>query len=191
MKEKGFNRDRAQCKNKFNQVIEYYWRLKCHEQWSGLPSYWDMNTTKHKKYNVDLVLHRSWYDIIDSVEKDTDSINLSYLRDSGDDPVRQMNTDDMADADGETEGVSDEPGGESGGASGGSRSIAFHPTLGKRKRAATNAREASVQAVTGAMRDHTTALTRFIESVPRCDATPRVMWQSNRLNSLHNSCSRT
>ncbi|GBG61349.1 hypothetical protein CBR_g20382 [Chara braunii] len=183
MKEKGYNRDHEQCKNKFNQVIEYYRRLKCHERWSRLPSYWDMNSTEKKKYNVDFVLRRSWYDIIDSVEKDTDSINLTYLRDSGDDPRRHTETDDMADADGQTEGVSDDLGRGSGAASGGTRSTTFESTLGKRKRAVSNAREASVQAVTSAMRDHTTSLTRSDRECAkmRCETTPDVKKQQAEL----------
>ncbi|GBG62902.1 hypothetical protein CBR_g34274 [Chara braunii] len=130
------------------------------------------------------ILYRpSLYDIIDSVEKDTESINLSHLRDSGEDRERRVDTDNMADADGETEGVSDEASGGSGGASGGSWLTAFEPILGKRKRAATNAREASVRAVTGAMRDHTTALTRSDRECLKmqCDATRDVARQQAKV----------
>ncbi|GBG76038.1 hypothetical protein CBR_g21278 [Chara braunii] len=112
-----------------------------------------------------------------------DSINLTYLRDGGDNPRRHMDTDDMADADGETEGVSDDPGGGSRAASGGSRSTTFEPTLGKRKRGISNAREASVQAVTSAMRDHTTALTQSDRECAkmRCDTTHDVAKQQAEL----------
>ncbi|GBG83176.1 hypothetical protein CBR_g36792 [Chara braunii] len=183
MKEKGYNRDHEQCKNKFNQVIEYYRKLKCHERWSGLPSYRDMNSTRRKKYKVDFVLRRSWYDIIHSVEKDMDSINLTYLRDGGDDPLQHKDIDDMGDADGETEGPSEDPGGGSRVASGGSRSTTFEPTLEKRKRVFSNAREASVQAVTSAMRDHTTALTRSNRECAKmqCDTTRDVAKQQAEL----------
>ncbi|GBG80384.1 hypothetical protein CBR_g30752 [Chara braunii] len=172
MWEKGFNRDEDQCKGKFHQVMDFYRRLKIHEKWSGLPSYWDMNQTKRKRYNVDFVLRRSWYDVIDPVEKDTYSISLSQLRD----PRAQQEAREEAQEKGNyhttTEGLSEEAGGgSSGGAAGGNRGSIFYSTLGKRKRVASNARETSMKAVTGAMRDHTIAVTRSDRECAkmRCD----------------------
>ncbi|GBG72928.1 hypothetical protein CBR_g12650 [Chara braunii] len=119
-----------------------------------------MNQTKRKKYNVGFVLRRSWYDIIYPAEKDKDFMNLSNLMDSGADEERVE--------DGEGQGLyepvqfdgGEDPAAGSGGLAGGSRSTGFEPMLGKRKIAASNARESGVQAVTAAMRAHTTALTR-------------------------------
>ncbi|GBG62286.1 hypothetical protein CBR_g29894 [Chara braunii] len=51
MWERGYNRDHYQCKGKFSQVMDFYRPLTIHEGWSGLPSYWDMNQTKRKRYN--------------------------------------------------------------------------------------------------------------------------------------------
>ncbi|GBG80377.1 hypothetical protein CBR_g30745 [Chara braunii] len=58
MREKGYNRKDDQCKNKFNlnQILDHYRKLKAHKGWSGLPSYWDMNQTMRRRYNVDFVL---------------------------------------------------------------------------------------------------------------------------------------
>ncbi|GBG87490.1 hypothetical protein CBR_g45549 [Chara braunii] len=83
MWERGYNRDHEQCKGKFSQVLDFYQCLKIQEGWSGLPSYWDMNQMKRKRYNFDFVIRRAWFDTINVVEKDNDSINLSHLRDSG------------------------------------------------------------------------------------------------------------
>ncbi|GBG75647.1 hypothetical protein CBR_g20275 [Chara braunii] len=160
MRAKGYTRDHEQCKNKFNQILDNYRRLRADEGWSGLPSYWDMNQTRRKKYNVDFVLRRSWYDIIHLVEKDKDSINLTNLMDSGANDERVENGEGVNDRDGAMEGGSEDNGSGYGGSPGGSQSTGFESTLGKRKRGAANARESSVQAVTVAMRAHTTALTR-------------------------------
>ncbi|GBG82423.1 hypothetical protein CBR_g34799 [Chara braunii] len=133
MREKGFNRDQEQCKSKFSEIFDFYRKLKAHERRSGNPSYWDMNSTMRKRYNIDFVIRRSWYDSISSSEGDTDSIRLSNLRDSGSEQER------MEDGDGETGGGSEDAGGGDAGPSGGTRSGAFSPTLGKRKRAVSNA----------------------------------------------------
>ncbi|GBG74777.1 hypothetical protein CBR_g19289 [Chara braunii] len=179
MKGKGFNRNAEQCKNKFNTLLDYYRRLKAHKSWSGLPSYWDMNQTRRKKYNVDFVLRRAVYDIIHPVEKDKDSINLSNLMDSGADEERLEDSERCNNVDAETEGGSEDPAVGSGsspglgGSSGGQRSTGFGPVLGKRRRSYVNARESSMHAVTGAMRDHTAALTRSDRECVkmRCEAT--------------------
>ncbi|GBG59240.1 hypothetical protein CBR_g32256 [Chara braunii] len=170
---KGYNRVDDQCKNKFNQILDYYRTLKAHESWSGLPSYWDMNQTRRKKYNVDFVLRRSWYDVIDPAEKDKDSINLSNLMDSWADEERLEDGEGVNDADGEMDGGGEHPAAGSAGSAGGSQSTGFEPTLGKRKRTASNARESGVQAVTVAMRAHTTALTQSDLTIAkmRCEAT--------------------
>ncbi|GBG83651.1 hypothetical protein CBR_g37453 [Chara braunii] len=104
MREKGYNQDHDQCKSKFHQIFDFYRKLKAHERWSGNPSYWDMNSTTRKRYNVDFVIRRSWYDSISSSEGDTDSIRLSNLRDSGSEQER------MEDGDGDTGGVSEDGG---------------------------------------------------------------------------------
>ncbi|GBG73930.1 hypothetical protein CBR_g17645 [Chara braunii] len=165
MRAKGYNRNPDQCKNKFNQILDYYRRLKAHESWSGLLSYWDMNQTRRKKYNVSFVLRRAWYDIIHPVEKDKDSINLTNLMDSGVDEEHLEDSERCNEVDGETEGGSEGPAGGSDSSPGGpdsspsgQHSTGFDPMLGKRKRTAINARESSLQAVIGAMRDHTAAL---------------------------------
>ncbi|GBG76367.1 hypothetical protein CBR_g22114 [Chara braunii] len=160
MREKGYNRDHEQCKSKFSQIFDFYRKLKAHERWSGNPSYWDMNSTTRKRYNVDFVIRRSWYDSISSSEGDTDSIRLSNLRDSGPEQER------MEDGDGDTAGGSEDAGG-------GARSGAFSPTLGKRKRAVSNAPENSMRAVCGAMRDHSSAITSSDRQCAklRCDTT--------------------
>ncbi|GBG81396.1 hypothetical protein CBR_g32070 [Chara braunii] len=133
-----------------------------------------MNATRRKEYHVDFVLWRSWYDIIDPVEKDLDTNNLSQLRDPGAEQEREEG-EGMADGEGDADGVSDEAVERGGrGLSGGSRSTAFDPMLGKHKQTNTNARESSVRAVTGAMRDHTQALTRSDRDCTmrmRCEAT--------------------
>ncbi|GBG84160.1 hypothetical protein CBR_g38134 [Chara braunii] len=179
MKGKGFNRNADQCKNKFNTLLDYYRRLKAHEGWSGLPSYWDMNASRQKKYNIDFVLRRAAYDIIHPVEKDKDSINLTNLMESGADEEHLEDSERCNDVDGETEGGSEDPATGSGSSPGlgnsrrGPHSTGFDPVLGKRRRTATNARESSMQAITGAMRDHTTALTRSDRECVkmRCEAT--------------------
>ncbi|GBG82152.1 hypothetical protein CBR_g34433 [Chara braunii] len=165
MKGKGFNRNAHQCKNKFNTLLDYYRRLKVHEGWSGLPSYWDMNQTRRKKYNIDFVLRRAWYDIIHPVGKDKDSIYLTNLMDSGADEERLEDSERCNDIDGETEGGSEDPAVGSasslglGSSQGGRRSTGFDPMLSKRRRTAINARELSMQTVTSATCDHTAALT--------------------------------
>ncbi|GBG79430.1 hypothetical protein CBR_g29577 [Chara braunii] len=183
MRAKGYNRADDQCKNKFNQILDYYRRLKAHERWSGLPSYWDMNQTRRKKYNVDFVLRRSWYDVIHPVEKDKDSINLSNLMDSGADEERLEDGEGVNDGDGEMDGDGGDPTVGSGSSAGGSRSTGFDPTLGKRKRTASNARESGVEAVTAAMRAHTTALTRSDLTIAkmRCEATRDIAKQQAEL----------
>ncbi|GBG70515.1 hypothetical protein CBR_g6643 [Chara braunii] len=173
MWESGYYRDHDQCKGKFSQVMDFYRRLKIHEGWSGLPSYWDMNQTKRKRYNVDFVLRRSWYDTINAVEKDVDSINLCNLWDSSVEQERWEEANKGAHGGGDTEGVSEDMGGGSEGGTPTSRPTPFEPTLGKRKRTASNARETSMKAVTGAMRDHTAAVTRSDRECAklRCDTT--------------------
>ncbi|GBG92030.1 hypothetical protein CBR_g54150 [Chara braunii] len=173
MRAKAYNRADDQCKNKFNQILDYYRRLKAHESWSGLPSYCDMNQTRRKKYNVDFVLRRRWYNIIHPVENDKDSINLSNLMDSGADKEHLEDGEGVNDIDGEMDGGGEDPAAGSGGSVGGSRSTGFEPTLGRRKRTASNAHESGVQAMTVAMRAHTTTLTRSDLAIAkmRCEAT--------------------
>ncbi|GBG78595.1 hypothetical protein CBR_g27820 [Chara braunii] len=186
MKENGVNRSPEQCKNKFNQVHDFYRRLKGHERWSSLPSYWDMNASTRKVYNVDFIIRRSWYDAINSAEKDTDSITLSDLRDLGTEHERREEEEGAGEEDGQAELPTDEDGpGAAGGPSvnEGTRSTAFDPMLGKRKRAVMNARESSMRAITGAMRDHTVALARSDRDCARIryDATRDVAAQQAEL----------
>ncbi|GBG88605.1 hypothetical protein CBR_g48135 [Chara braunii] len=96
---------------------------------------------------------------------------------------RRLNFKGAARGDGHdaTYGGDEDPGGIDGRASqsDGTRSTPFDTTVGKRKRAATNARDSSLGAITGAMRDHTVALTRSDRECMkmRCDATPDVARQ--------------
>ncbi|GBG75743.1 hypothetical protein CBR_g20990 [Chara braunii] len=184
MRTKGYNRADNQCKNKFNQILDYYRRLKAHERWYGLPSYWDMNQTRRKKYNVNFVLRRSWYDIIHPMEKDKDSINLANLMDSGADEERLEDGEGANNGDGKMDGEGEDPAAGSGGSAGGSRPTGFEPMLGKRKRTANNARESGVQAVTVAMRAHTTALTRSDLKIAkmRCEATRDIAKQQTEVH---------
>ncbi|GBG82199.1 hypothetical protein CBR_g34481 [Chara braunii] len=144
MRDKGYNRKDDECKNKFNQILDFYRRLKANERWSGYPSYWDMNSARRKRYNVDFVLRRSWYDIIDPAEKDKDSINLTNLLDSGADEERVEDNEEARDADGGEDGGGEDTVPGAGGSTGGLQGIGFEPTLGKRKRSSVNVREASV-----------------------------------------------
>ncbi|GBG72061.1 hypothetical protein CBR_g10996 [Chara braunii] len=160
MRDKGYNHKDDQCKNKFSQILEYYRKLKAHERRSGRQSYWDMNKARRKRYNVDFVLKRSWYDIIDLVEKNKDSIDLSNLMDSGADKERLEDEEQTHIGVGEG-GVGDEEAATGfGGSTGGSQGTGFEPTLGKRKRGYVSARESGVKSVTAAMRAHTATFTR-------------------------------
>ncbi|GBG76385.1 hypothetical protein CBR_g22132 [Chara braunii] len=173
VREASYDRSDEECKNWWHFVLNNYRAVKDHDKWSGKQKYFTMNETERKRWVLDFLMRREWYDFIDQHEKDKDAINMNDITDLGAETenvgVGDGGADKSAEAgkggdDGAGSGTSSQPQDNrtnTAGPSDCARSNAVQGNMAaKRRRGGSNAREVAMGAICGAMRDHTTAQVR-------------------------------
>ncbi|GBG76927.1 hypothetical protein CBR_g23141 [Chara braunii] len=83
MKEAKYDQNDQECKNRWHFVHNNYKAVKDHETWSGEQKYLSMNQADRKRWHLDFLMCREWYDVIDQNEKDNDTICIDYITDPG------------------------------------------------------------------------------------------------------------
>ncbi|GBG63605.1 hypothetical protein CBR_g38671 [Chara braunii] len=84
MREANYDRSDEECKNRWHFVLNNLYRaVKDHDKWSVKQKYFTMNQMERKRWGLDFLMRREWYNFIDQHEKDKDTINMDDITDPG------------------------------------------------------------------------------------------------------------